>query len=120
MALLIMRVLLVFSVVLTFAAVSAHADEVSVRNEGPAAIYKLYAWPDDLLPRSTNLLNMPLSPGETQIVTVDNAWNDCSFMFEVDLNNPSTPARRIKKKLVPIFTVHNICSTAPNVIDLNN
>ncbi|TCR65044.1 hypothetical protein EV561_1615 [Rhizobium sp. BK376] len=106
--------------VLTLTAVSAHADEVSIKNAGMSPIYKLYAWPDDLMPRSTNLLSILLSPGETQIVTVDNAWNDCSFMFEIDLNDPSIPPKRVKRKLAPIFTVQNICSTPPRVIDLNN
>jgi hypothetical protein len=70
---------------------SAAADEFIVKNNGEDPIYRLYAWPTELVPRTTSIIGEPIYPGEKARVDVDNEWENCEFTFEADRNLTTNP-----------------------------
>jgi hypothetical protein len=88
-----MRYALGLGLLLFFASQSA-ADQVTVVNKANGAIYRLYAWPTDLVARSFNILNTPLQRSSETVVNVDNSYQDCQFTFQYDLNNPADKRKK--------------------------
>jgi len=79
----------------------ATADQVTVFNNTGSTIYKLYAWPSMLIPRSNDIIGTSLQAGESKVVNVENNYGDCLFTFQFDPNNPNDKKRKgiVKKQL---------------------
>lgn len=97
------------------AAPAAQAREVVVQNDMDEAIYKLFVWPSELVPRTYSVLPSPLPPKGRKTVSVDDVYGDCLFTFQADLTKPKgrrMPLRRVTKKPRPrIITIErvNLC-----------
>jgi hypothetical protein len=105
-------------VVLALLASPALAEDIRVVNVGDTPIYRLYAWPSDLIPRTTSLIVFPMRPLDITRVVIDNNWSDCQFTFQIDRNDPSK-RRRTNYKKVPLTVVDaNICKGASGPIKL--
>jgi len=104
-----------FSLIAAFVLIPfvALADKITVYNNTDSTIFKLFAWPDDLHPRSFNLLGFPLFPASKTDLDVDNAYGDCAFIFQYDVNNPAKRnVMKFKKK--PLEQLYaNICAKDP-------
>lgn len=87
----------------------AVADPLTILNSTGDTIYRLYAWPDDLSPRTINILNQPLSSGSPEDIDLDNTYNDCDFTFEIDYNNPADLKRRYYQRKTVEMRYINIC-----------
>lgn len=99
------------SLALPFIAASqAEADQVTVSNKASGTIYRLYAWPTDLVARSFNILNTPLHRNSKIVVNVDNSYQDCLFTFQYDLNNPADKRKRNYKRRALQSKEVNICN----------
>lgn len=107
----LMGVILAFFSLITY---SAFATDITVRNSGSRPIYKLYAWPTDLLPRSYSLISSPLYPGQTVSIKIDNDWSDCNFTIQSDMNKSDIGKNIMlirKKKILSRFKDINVCSS---------
>jgi len=92
---------------------AATADTINITNSSQDTIYRLYAWPTDLVPRNYNVLGQPLTTGSKRKINVDNSYNDCRFTIQYDPNNPSDK-RKIRYRYKRLKTAEiNIC--IPNV-----
>jgi hypothetical protein len=89
----------------------ASADQVKIVNRTGSTIYRLYAWPTDLIARSFNVLNGQLQDNSTTTVNVDNSYQDCSFTFQYDLNNPADKKKRGYRRKVLINMEINLCAS---------
>lgn len=88
---------------------AAFADQITVRNQTPTIMYKIFAWPSELIPRTYNIITSPLIQGESREITVDNSYQYCEFTLQYDVNNPRDLKRpRYKKKPVG-YVVADIC-----------
>lgn len=89
---------------------TAMADQVTINNQTKSTMYRIYAWPTELIPRTYNIITSPLKNEESREVTIDNSYQHCSFTFQYDTNNPSDMRRLGYKKKPTIFVVADICS----------
>lgn len=93
----------------TMSTSAALADQVDLTNNIDIPVFKVYAWPTDLVARTFNILGSPLFPKSTEQVDVDNTYGDCNFTFEYDPNDPNDMKRPgYKKKLLVTFET-NLC-----------
>ena len=93
----------------------AAAGQVTVTNNTDDTIYKLYAWPTSLSPRTLNIVGFPIFPGGSSKVDVDNAYDDCFFQFETDINNPQDEKKPHHRNKPAKFQVVNLCQTPDKV-----
>lgn len=87
----------------------ALADRITIINNSSNSIYKLFAWPQNLMPRTFNILGAPLFPGSQTDISVDNEFGDCMFNFQYDPNNPMRSKKRGYRKLGFGMTTFNMC-----------
>lgn len=95
--------------ILFFVASPAAADQVKVTNKASGTIYRVYAWPTELIARSFNILNTPLQRNAKAVINVDNSYQDCRFTFQYDLNNPADRRKRNYKRRALQSKEVNIC-----------
>lgn len=88
----------------------AAADQITISNKASGTIYRLYAWPSDLVARSFNILNTPLQRGSETVVNIDNSYQDCTFTFQYDLNNPADKRKKNYKRRRLETKEVNICN----------
>ncbi len=99
---------------LFFITYSALGTEIIVRNSGSRPIYKLYAWPTDLVPRSYSLISSPLYPGQTVSIKIENDWSDCNFTIQSDMNKTEIKRNimiRRQNKIISRFKEINVCNS---------
>lgn len=96
-------------------AASAEMRPVTVENDAMVPIYRLYAWPSDLVPRTFNLFTQPLQPGDSRTIKVEDVYGSCSFSFQADFNNPRPTRRptRLKPKYLPLAFREGIALCSP-------
>ena len=86
------------------------ADNITVVNDTSETIYKMYAWPTDLIARSYNVLGgLPLGSKSRRTLLVDNSYKHCFFTFQFDLNNPRDMKRRNYRRKRLSFMQTDIC-----------
>lgn len=110
--------MLKFSLALAFLASLtsvAVADQVTVTNDTSDTVFKLYAWPTNLSPRTMNIVGFPIFPGASAKVDVDNEYGDCEFQFQSDANDPTQEKSASYKKKPAAFQVFNLCQLQNNV-----
>lgn len=88
---------------------ASFADPVLLTNTTENPIYRLYAWPSELGPRTFNILGSPLFPGSSAEVDIDNSYGDCIFDFQYDPNSPSDLKKRNYKRKSLGSAELNIC-----------
>jgi hypothetical protein len=104
--------MLKFSLALAFLASLtsvAVADQVTVTNDTNDTVFKLYAWPTNLSPRTMNIVGFPIFPGASAKVDVDNAYGDCVFQIQTDINNPADAKKPRHKPKPALFKIVNLC-----------
>lgn len=87
----------------------ASAGRLTVYNNTPKPIYKVFAWPKKLNPRTINILGFPIFPNSKAEVTIDNSYGDCQFVFQFDSNDPTKRKKRNFKKRPHGVAEANIC-----------
>lgn len=88
---------------------AALADQITVRNNTQNIMYKIFAWPTELIPRTYNIITSPLIQGESRDVVIDNSYQYCEFTLQYDPNNPRDLKRRGYKKKPIGYIVADIC-----------
>ncbi len=115
-SLLLMAAILVAS---TCAAASQTRDVV-IDNDSRNTIYKLFAWPTELVPRTYNILALPLKPNDSRAVAIENVYGDCLFTFQADVTAPlkgRRPTRRPKiKPILRLLESVDLCEPGTKVI----
>jgi hypothetical protein len=97
-------------IVLLCTASIATADDVQITNNTNSPIFRIYAWPQALGPRTFNLLATVLFPKSSRAISVDNAYGDCLFTFSYDVNDRADLERRHRNgKPLTMFDA-NICT----------
>ena len=110
-----MRVIALSAIVLAIASPAA-ADQVTISNKTESTIYRLYAWPTDLIARTFNILDEPLDDNTDGVVNIDNSYQDCAFTFQFDQNNP-TDLKKLNYRRKPLVNVEvDICATKDKVV----
>lgn len=103
-------------VVIAFLTVShAAADQITISNKAGGTIYRVYAWPSDLIARTFNILSTPLQRSSEAVVNIDNSYQDCMFTFQYDLNNPADRRKRNYKRRALETKEVNICKNKGSV-----
>lgn len=92
------RLSCLLALMLSTGVADAQMRTVAIRNDGAKTIYRLYGWPSDLVPRTLNLLPVPLQPGDSKDLKVEDAYDSCIFDFQADFNNPRKGPRRVRLK----------------------
>jgi len=85
-------------VIAVLIASQAAADQITISNKASGTIYRVYAWPSDLVARSFNVLNTPLQRSSETVLNIDNSYQDCIFTFQYDLNNPADKRKKNYKR----------------------
>lgn len=89
----------------------AFAEQITVRNHTSTIIYKIFAWPSELIPRSYNVIASPLMQGEAREITIDNSYRDCEFTLQYDANSPRDLRRKGYKRKPLGYAVADICKS---------
>jgi hypothetical protein len=103
---------------LAITASAAAAEEIRVKNDGDAPIYKLYAWASDLTPSTDSVIVFPIFANEVDTVTIDNPWSDCMFTFMIDHNSPDDLRKLNYRRHDNGFVEVNICRRGSKPISL--